>query len=319
MAAASANSFNQLIEVANDAKMKRTMGRPLPSGRTSKMHAFVFAASMGVSGVSLLAYKTNQLTAELGAANIALYVLAYTPLKQIHAVNTWVGAVVGAIPPLMGWASASGHLDPGSWVLAAGLYFWQIPHFMALAWLCRKDYAAGGYKMMSLTDTTGRRIAAASARNCAYLLPLGFAATHLGITTSPFAVENAVLTAVMGAACIKFYRQPSIEAARAMFRGSLLYLPLLMTAMLIHRKPNANTHPHLTELEERVVVPRPRHNVNAHSVEGDVEKVNDWREIEGVKINVLAKSERGPNPLPPVAFFSAAPFPFLPVPEYVRG
>jgi protoheme IX farnesyltransferase len=102
LAAASANAFNQIMEVTTDAQMKRTMRRPLPSGRMGMSHAVAFAVTMGVSGVTLLAWKANTITAELGAANVLLYTLVYTPLKQMHPINTWVGAVVGAIPPLMG-------------------------------------------------------------------------------------------------------------------------------------------------------------------------------------------------------------------------
>ena len=128
------------MEVKNDALMNRTKRRPLPSGLITRPHALAFAATMGVGGVSLLLWQTNEITAGIGAANIALYTMAYTPLKQVHFLNTWVGAVVGALPPLMGWAAAAGQLDPGAWVLASALYFWQIPHFMALARMSKVDY-----------------------------------------------------------------------------------------------------------------------------------------------------------------------------------
>ncbi|CAI5522896.1 unnamed protein product [Closterium sp. Naga37s-1] len=144
LAAASANTWNQVYEVANDALMKRTRGRPLPAGRMTRQHAIAWGLLTGASGLAILATQTNSMTAGLGAANIALYAGVYTPLKQLHIANTWVGAVVGAIPPLMGWAAASGGLDAGAAVLAGALYLWQMPHFLALAWLCRKDYAAGG-------------------------------------------------------------------------------------------------------------------------------------------------------------------------------
>jgi protoheme IX farnesyltransferase len=124
--------------------MKRTMLRPLPSGRISVPHAVAWATIAGASGACLLASKTNMLAAGLASANLVLYAFVYTPLKQLHPINTWVGAVVGAIPPLLGWAAASGQISYNSMILPAALYFWQIPHFMALAHLCRNDYAAGG-------------------------------------------------------------------------------------------------------------------------------------------------------------------------------
>ena len=143
LCSASANTFNQVFEVRNDGCMARTMRRPLPSGRCSRRHAAAFGVAAGLAGVLLLREKTNDLTARLGACNIGLYALCYTPLKQVHWLNTWVGAVVGAVPPLMGWAAARDALEPQAMVLAAALYFWQMPHFMALAWMARDDYVRG--------------------------------------------------------------------------------------------------------------------------------------------------------------------------------
>ncbi|CAN4126038.1 unnamed protein product [Withania somnifera] len=176
MVAASANSLNQVFEVKNDAKMNRTKKRPLPSGRISIPHAVTWASSAGILGTALLASKVNMLAAGLGASNLVLYAFVYTPLKQIHPINTWVGAVVGAIPPLLGWAAASGQVSLNGMLLPAALYFWQIPHFMALAYLCRKDYADGGFRMFSLADASGQRTASVAVRNCLYLLPLGYLA-----------------------------------------------------------------------------------------------------------------------------------------------
>lgn len=214
MAASSANALNQVYEVANDARMRRTANRPLPGGRMSRAHALAFALVAGAGGVALLLEKTNATTAALGAANILLYAGVYTPLKQISIANTWVGAVVGAVPPLMGWAAAEGSLDVGSLLLAAGLYFWQMPHFMALAWLCRADYAAGGYKMLSLVDPTGKRTAACALRNCAYLFPLGMLAAWLGVTTPYFAYESGELAALNFHACMN---NACTDAARTGF------------------------------------------------------------------------------------------------------
>ncbi|EFN55266.1 hypothetical protein CHLNCDRAFT_23545 [Chlorella variabilis] len=240
MASSSANALNQVYERVNDGLMKRTMNRPLPTGRMSVRHALAFAALAGAGGVWLLADKTNLTTAALGAANIALYAGVYTPLKQISIANTWVGAIVGAVPPLMGWAAATGGLDAGAAILGAGLYFWQMPHFMALAWMCKADYAAGGYRMLSLIDATGRRTAACALRNCIYLFPLGALATWLGITSPYFAYESAFITGGMMLTAAKFYGSPSNANARLLFRASLLHLPLFMAAFLLHRVPNTN-------------------------------------------------------------------------------
>lgn len=291
------------MEVKNDSLMKRTMRRPLPSGRLSRHHAIMWAVGMGVSGVSLLAYKANLLTAGLGAANIGLYSLIYTPLKQIHPINTWVGAVVGAIPPLMGWSGAAGHLDPGAYVLAAGLYFWQLPHFMALAWLCKKDYAIGGYKMLSLLDTTGKRTAAVALRNSVYLIPLGLAATYLGVTSNYFAYENVALTMAMAASSAAFYLKPTSETARKTFRFSLIYLPFLMVAMLVHRVPNKNVETQNLKQEK----------VKRISL---ADRLIATKQKEAARREIDWRGELRPEhmPMPPVAYLSAAPFPFLPLP-----
>ncbi|MCJ1422128.1 Protoheme IX farnesyltransferase, mitochondrial [Sticta canariensis] len=242
-AASAANALNQLREVHQDSLMKRTCRRPLPLGRISRLHALAFAAVAGTAGVSLLAWKatspcvqakvrsaqswqgfgevtnitldvyshsvvcymqTNWLAASLGAANIGMYAGVYTPLKMVSPINTWVGALVGAIPPLMGWAASSGQLDIGAGIFAGILYFWQIPHFLSLAWLCRADYARGGYRMLSTVDPSGRRTGACMLRNSLYLLPLGPAAMAAGIAGPTFACTASVATGVFAAMAAAF-------------------------------------------------------------------------------------------------------------------
>ena len=239
-AAAAANALNQVYEAANDARMARTCNRPLPAGRMGRGHAALFALACGAAGVWLLHEKANPLTAALGLANIALYAGVYTPLKQVTWLNTWVGAVVGAVPPLMGWAAAAGGLEPAAFALAAALFCWQMPHFLSLAWLCREDYARGGFRMLSMVDPTGRRTAGAALRHCAYLVPIGAAAVALGVASPWFAAESAALAAAMGAGAAAFYRAPSQGSARALFRGSLMHLPLLLACLAVHRQPNAH-------------------------------------------------------------------------------
>eukprot|EP00878_Enallax_costatus_P006279 GHUV01006582.1.p1 GENE.GHUV01006582.1~~GHUV01006582.1.p1 ORF type:complete len:405 (+),score=160.64 GHUV01006582.1:295-1509(+) len=238
LATACANTLNQLYEIANDGRMARTCNRPLPAGRISSRHAMVFALLSGAAGLLMLHEKTNPLTTSLGAANILLYAGIYTPLKQLTIFNTWVGAVVGAIPPLMGWAAAAGQLQPGAWVLAAALFSWQMPHFLALAWMCKDDYARGGFRMLPSVDHTGRRTAAVALRHCAFLLPLGAVAVALQLTSPWFAGEAAVLAAAMAAGAVRFRAQPTAAGARQLFKGSLLYLPLLLAGLAAHRQPN---------------------------------------------------------------------------------
>lgn len=302
MVAASANSFNQIFEVNNDAKMKRTMRRPLPGGRLSIPSAVTWAMCMGFTGSVMLALKANVLAAGLATSNLALYALIYTPLKQIHPINTWVGAVVGAIPPLIGWAAATGQVTLEGLVLPAVLYFWQIPHFMALAYLCRNDYAAGGFKMLSLLDGTGVKTSLVALRNCIYLLPVGFVAYDWNITSAWFGLETALLTSGMGAAALLFYFNRNTKNARRLFHTSLLYLPLLMIGMLFHRFPHTQLDGDTTNLGE-----------SDNMAFENAELVDSER---GKGRNILRKYPLGSSSRPPVAYASAAPFPFLPVPVF---
>lgn len=302
MVAASANSFNQIFEVSNDAKMKRTMRRPLPGRRLSIPSAVTWAMCMGFTGSVLLALKANVLAAGLATSNLAFYALIYTPLKQIHPINTWVGAIVGAIPPLIGWAAATGQVTLEGLVLPAVLYFWQIPHFMALAYLCRNDYAAGGFKMLSLLDSTGVKTSLVALRNCIYLLPVGFVAYHWNITSAWFGLETALLTSGMGVAALLFYFNRNTKNARRLFHASILYLPLLMIGMLFHRFPHTQLDGATTNLGE-----------SDNMAFENAELVDSERRVGR---NVWRKYPRDRSSRPPVAYASAAPFPFLPVPVF---
>lgn len=303
MVAASANSLNQVFEINNDAKMKRTMRRPLPSGRLSIHHAVTWASSVGVAGTAILACKANMLAAGLAASNLLLYAFVYTPLKQIHPVNTWVGAVVGAIPPLLGWAAAAGQVSLNGMILPAALYFWQIPHFMALAYLCRDDYAAGGYRMLSFADASGRRTAVVALRNSLYLIPLGFIAYDWGVTSGWFCLESSLLTLAISAAAFAFYRDRTKQKARRMFHASLLYLPVFMSGLIVHR---------VTDNQQGLVQDNSEKTVELSSSSGTLEQEN-----ENMKSQNKARWPASGSPAKsPVAYASVAPFPFLPAPIY---
>lgn len=299
MVAASASTLNQVFEIKNDAIMRRTSQRPLPSGRITVPHAVGWASSIGLAGTALLATQTNMLAAGLAASNLVLYSFVYTPLKQIHPVNTWVGAVVGAIPPLLGWAAASGDISLNSLILPAALYFWQIPHFMALAYMCREDYAAGGFKMYSLADPSGRKTAMVAMRNSIYLIPLGFLAYDWGVTSGWFCLESTALTLAISAAAFSFYRDRTKERARRMFHASLLYLPVFMAGLLIHRRTD---NQHFLEVNAEGFMKSPS------SVETS--------EMDDKNGNQKIKGRQGTRARPPVAYASIAPFPFLPAPSY---
>ncbi|KAI7863497.1 protoheme IX farnesyltransferase [Spinellus fusiger] len=200
----SANAINQWIEIPYDAQMLRTRNRVLGRRQLSSVHAFGFGVATGTAGVTLLATMVNPLTAALGAANILLYTSIYTPLKRASIANTWAGAVVGAIPPMMGWAAVTNGLEPGAWVLGAILYAWQFPHFNALAWNLRADYSKAGYRMMSVTDP--KLNARVSLRYSLAMVPLSLCLPYLGMTSWLFAIDSTVVNAGLIWGAVQFWR-----------------------------------------------------------------------------------------------------------------
>jgi protoheme IX farnesyltransferase len=201
----SANAINQWIETPYDAQMLRTRNRVLGRRALSQAHAFGFGAATGVAGVSLLAACVNPLTAALGAANIVLYTCIYTPMKRASIANTWAGAVVGAIPPMMGWTAVTGNLaDPGAWVLGGLLYAWQFPHFNALAWNLRADYSKAGYRMMAVTDP--KLNARVSLRYSLAMFPLCIAVPYLDMTSWWFAADSTVINGALAYGAYKFWK-----------------------------------------------------------------------------------------------------------------
>lgn len=235
LAAGGANALNQLIEMRRDALMQRTRHRPLPSGGLSPAHGLVFALATAYCGVAILGLTVNLAAAGLALATILIYVLLYTPLKTRSTLNTLVGAVCGAIPPMIGWVAASGHLDRGAWILGALLFVWQIPHFFALAWMYREDYARGGFVMLPVLDTNGRLTGQVVVLTSLGLVPLGLAATLWGLAGFVYAVGSIALGAWFVSAGVKLYATRSDASARKLFLASIVYLPLLLGLMIIDR------------------------------------------------------------------------------------
>ncbi|TKR93536.1 hypothetical protein L596_007969 [Steinernema carpocapsae] len=228
----SANACNHLLESPYDAQMKRTQARVLVVHRFTPLHAFTFANVSALGGMALLWTACNPITAALGLLNVGLYAGVYTPMKRHHIGCTWAGAVVGAIPPLMGYTAVTGTLDPAAFVLAAVLYSWQFPHFNGLSWNLRGDYSRAGYRVMCVTNEDLCR--RTTLRHSIALLGLcSIAAPLCDLTTSTFAWDSLPLNAVMLYLSFKFYRQPDAKTSRNLFRFSLLYLPLVMVLMVI--------------------------------------------------------------------------------------
>ncbi|CAM9133110.1 unnamed protein product [Choristocarpus tenellus] len=237
LASSSASTLNQVIETENDSLMKRTRNRPLPSKRISRPHALGWAAVSGGTGIAVLAAGTNPITAALGAGNLFMYSLPYTLSKTRTELNTWIGSLVGAIPPVMGWTAATGGaLDVEPLLLAGYLFLWQFPHFFALSWLHREDYARGGFKMVPCADPTGSRTAGLIARYSAYLLPIPLVAAAFDATSWMFAVEGTALNAVMLYHGYRFHQDRSNSNARKVFRTSLWHLPVVLALFVFHSR-----------------------------------------------------------------------------------
>ncbi|MFM7141483.1 MAG: heme o synthase [Alphaproteobacteria bacterium] len=231
MVAAGASCLNQLAERETDARMDRTSGRPLPAGRVDALPAWAFGAALALLGSLLLLLAVNRTTAVVGLVTLALYVLVYTPLKRRTTLCTVVGAVPGALPPVMGWTGASDALSAEAWVLFAILFLWQIPHFLAIAVAWRDDYARGGHVMLPVVDPDGSRTARQTVLYSAALLPVSllpailqmsgeiyfFGALALGIGFLAFGVATA--------------RDRSVAAAKRLLRYSVAYLPILFALM----------------------------------------------------------------------------------------
>ena len=236
LVAASGSALNQYLERDLDARMARTRRRPLPAERLSPLAGLLFGVTTGVVGLLHLQLRINPLTAFLGAIALANYVFVYTPMKRTSTHNTLVGAVTGALPPMMGWTAATGSLAPGAWSLFALLFIWQMPHFLAIAWFCRNDYAAAGMKMISVLDdergtVTRRQIALYSVAQ----LPISLIPVQVGLAGLPYLIFAIVVGVAVAALGISGAVRRSPGGTRTIFLASLLSLPLLLAAMIIDR------------------------------------------------------------------------------------
>jgi protoheme IX farnesyltransferase len=245
-----ANILNQWWEAGPDSLMLRTRERPLPAGRIDRRLAAIWGLITAVLGLAILAVGTNQLTTLLSLFVILLSVLVYTPLKVRTPLNTVVGAVCGAVPPMMGWAAATGRLDAGAWILGGILFAWQIPHFLSLAWLYREDYARGGFRMLPAVDREGRLTGRLAFVYAAALLPITAALSAFGVTGGAFLVTSqAVGLAFVGLGWV-FLRARSQLAARRLFLASILYLPVLLGLMVVDVDDRAVRGGEVTQVAE---------------------------------------------------------------------
>lgn len=237
LVAGGASGLNQVIERDVDALMERTRRRPIPSGRLSVMSATVFTSLLAISGVVYLDIFVNRLTAILALASIVSYVFVYTPLKQISSLSTLVGAIPGALPIMGGWTAARPELGPGAWALFGILCFWQLPHFMALAWLFRDDYRRGGLKMLGVLDPEARQTRIQAVLYAVALVPMSLLPVLIGLSGAVYGVAALLLGGAYVAASVQFFVQADLPSARRLFRASLLYLPILLLFLGFDRGP----------------------------------------------------------------------------------
>lgn len=235
LVACGASALNQLLEREYDARMRRTEDRPLPSGRMQPQSVLVIGCTAAIIGLVYLALAVNVLTSVIGAGSLVSYLFVYTPLKRVTWLNTAVGAVPGALPPLMGWAAARGQLSGEGWALFAILAFWQMPHFFAIAWIYREEYARAGFRMLPVVDPEGRRTARQAVGHtlgllCASLYPFLF---KLAGPAYLFGAVGCGLVYLWFAG--RFARQLSVARARQLFYASILYLPLLLALLVLDK------------------------------------------------------------------------------------
>jgi heme o synthase len=225
--------LNQALERDTDARMRRTRVRPFVTRRLPLRETILAGLVLGALGLAELAWFVNGLTALLCAATLVIYAFVYTPLKRVSEINTLVGAIPGALPPLIGATAALGKFSIEGWTLFAILAFWQLPHFYAIAWMYKDDYRDAGLRMVSTNDPTGARTGIHALVSALVLLPVSLLPAWIGHSGLFYAVTAGFLSLVFIAAAIRFARRPDHPRARALFLTSIIYLPLILTALAL--------------------------------------------------------------------------------------
>ena len=237
----SANAINQVVEKDTDAMMKRTANRPIAAGRMSAEHGWAFAVLTGALGVFILGYYFNWLSAGLAAFSLFLYAFIYTPLKKVNSIAVLVGAVPGALPCLIGWAAGNDALTMGGWVLFALQFFWQFPHFWAIAWLAHGDYSKAGFRLLPAEKGPDRFTALQTVIYSLLLIPASIIPFFIGMCTYDTVLGLIGLLIVVLAnlfmigRCLALYRKLDATAARKVMFGSYMYLPVVLLALLMSK------------------------------------------------------------------------------------
>ncbi len=233
--ASGAAVLNQYLERHHDGRMERTRRRPIPAGDIPPERALLLGLSLSLAGTIVLAVLVNPQTCLLGAVTLVIYVGIYTPLKRTTSLNTLVGAVPGALPPLMGWTAARGSVDAPGWTLFLLLFLWQIPHFLAIAWMYRDQYQSAGFAMLPSIDPSGRRTGWCALAAAAALLPACLLPQWLGMAGAGFSVGALALSLAYLACAAGFLRRIGNRWARRLFLASIIYLPLILGLLVLYR------------------------------------------------------------------------------------
>jgi protoheme IX farnesyltransferase len=237
LVAAGTNALNQVFEADVDARMQRTWQRPIPAGRLSRRAGGAFAWTAGVGGVLYLLAFLDGLVAALAAATLGSYVFLYTPLKRRTSLATLVGAVPGALPVVGGWVAARGGFGPEAWILFGLLFFWQLPHFLALAWIYREDYERAGLKMAGEGDAGGHGTFFKASLYAAALLSVALLPAVAGMAGNLYGLGALALSGWMLWTAVAAARHPSLAGARRLFKVSVAYLPGILTLMMVDKIP----------------------------------------------------------------------------------
>ena len=232
LVAGGASALNQLWERETDKLMRRTRLRPLPDARLQGRQALWFGCLLALVGLLQLGVGVNVLTAVVAALTLASYVLLYTPMKARSSLSTIVGAIPGALPAVIGWAAATNSLSIQAWVLFGIVFMWQMPHFLAIAWMFRDDYARAGIPLLPVIQPDGRTTASQAVLYTAALIPVSFLPTAVGLATAWYLAGAITLGAVMMVLSLEFAATRGMPAARRLFFGTILYLPLLWVVLL---------------------------------------------------------------------------------------
>ena len=235
LVASGASAFNQMYERDADALMKRTRRRPLPDGRLGPSEAMAFASVFSLAGLVILAFGANPLSAGVALATLLSYTVVYTPLKKHSSFATVIGAIPGALPPVIGWTAARTDISLGAWVLFGIVFLWQLPHFLAIAWIYREDYARAGFPMLPVIEPDGRSTGRQAVVYAAALLPVSLAPRLIGMAGNAYFIGAMLLTLLFVGLSLRFASTRSIPDARRLFFGSILYLPLLWILMIADR------------------------------------------------------------------------------------